>query len=121
MITRAMKESNYLMNRGITVIPIITLHMHYLEAIIPHFLQHMLSSKLSAIECESGNVRVQWNNIRKYMLDTMSDLSGKVQRIARKPWLTQAVISTMDDSTMKKVEELQKTEEQIEKSHRQGQ
>jgi hypothetical protein len=51
----------------------------------------------------------------------MSDLTGKVQKIARKPWLTQEVISKMDDSTMKKVEELQKTEEQIEKSHRQGQ
>jgi hypothetical protein len=42
------------MNPGIKIIQIITLHMHYLEAIVPHFLKHMLSSKLSAIECESA-------------------------------------------------------------------
>ena len=41
--------------------------------------------KLGAIECESRNVEVQWNNIKKCLLDTMSDLVGKVERRVRKP------------------------------------
>jgi hypothetical protein len=41
-----------------------------------------LEEKLDAINCESGNVEVQWNNIKKCMLDTMSDLVGKVERRA---------------------------------------
>jgi len=31
---------------------------------------------LGAIECKSGNVEVQWNNIKKRVLDTASDLVG---------------------------------------------
>jgi hypothetical protein len=46
-----------------------------------------LEEKLGTINCESGNVEVQWNNIKKYVLDTMSDLVGKVERRARKPGL----------------------------------
>jgi hypothetical protein len=33
-----------------------------------------LEEKLGAIKCESGNVEVHWNNIKKCVLDTMSDL-----------------------------------------------
>jgi hypothetical protein len=33
-----------------------------------------LEEKLGKIKCESGNVEVQWNNIKKCVLDTMSDL-----------------------------------------------
>jgi precorrin-6B methylase 2 len=75
------------MNPRIKNYSIMTLHtrMLYLEAITPHFLKHMPSSKLSAIERESGNVEVLWKNIKKCMLDTVSDLDGKVQRKARKP------------------------------------
>jgi hypothetical protein len=40
---------------------------------------------LSAIECESGNAEVQWNNIKECMLDAVSDLVGKVEKRARKP------------------------------------
>jgi Zn-dependent M16 (insulinase) family peptidase len=36
-----------------------------------------LEEKLVAIKCESGNVEVQWNNIKKCVLDTMSDLVEK--------------------------------------------
>jgi hypothetical protein len=32
-----------------------------------------LEEKLGAIKCESVNVEVQWNNIKKCVLDTMSD------------------------------------------------
>jgi hypothetical protein len=46
-----------------------------------------LEEKLGAIKCESGNVEVQWNNIKKCVLDTRSDLVGKVERRARKPWI----------------------------------
>jgi hypothetical protein len=53
--------------------------------------------KLRAIKCESGNVEVQWNNTKKCVLDTMSDLVGKVKRRARNPWVTQEMISKMDE------------------------
>jgi hypothetical protein len=33
---------------------------------------------LGAIGSESGNVEVQWNKIKKCVLDTISDLFGKV-------------------------------------------
>jgi hypothetical protein len=41
-------------------------------------VQDTLEEQLSAIKCESGNVEVQWNNIKKSVLDTASDLVGKV-------------------------------------------
>jgi hypothetical protein len=56
-----------------------------------------LEQKLGAIKCESGNVEVQWNNIKKCVLDTMSDVVGKVDRRARKPWITQGMIGKMDE------------------------
>jgi hypothetical protein len=55
-------------------------------------VHNKLEENLGAIKCESGNVEVQWNNIKKRVLDTMSDLVGKVERRARKPW-----ISKMDE------------------------
>jgi hypothetical protein len=45
-------------------------------------VHYSLEEKLGAIKCESGNVEVQWNNIKKCELDTMSDLVGKVERRA---------------------------------------
>jgi hypothetical protein len=42
-----------------------------------------LEEKLGAIKGESGTVEVQWNNIKKCVLDTMCDLVGKVERRAR--------------------------------------
>jgi hypothetical protein len=56
-----------------------------------------LEEKLSAIKWEHGNVEVQWNNIKTCVLDAMSDLVGKVKRRARKPWITQEMISKMDE------------------------
>jgi hypothetical protein len=41
-------------------------------------VQDILEQQLSAIKCESGNVEAQWNNIKKCVLDTVSDLVGKV-------------------------------------------
>ena len=35
---------------------------------------------------------MQWNNIKKRLLDTMSDLVGNVEKRARKPWTTQEMI-----------------------------
>jgi type I site-specific restriction endonuclease len=40
---------------------------------------------------------VQWNNIKECMLDTISDLVGKVVKRARKPWVTQEMIRKMDE------------------------
>jgi hypothetical protein len=52
-------------------------------------VQDTLEGKLGAIGCDSGNVEVQWNNIKECVLDTLSDLVGKVEKRARKPWITQ--------------------------------
>jgi hypothetical protein len=42
-------------------------------------------------------VEVQWNNTKKCALDAMSVLVGKVERRARKPWITQEMISKTDE------------------------
>jgi hypothetical protein len=47
--------------------------------------------------CESGNMEVQCNNIKECALDTISDLVGKVEKRARKPWITQEMMSKMDE------------------------
>ena len=60
-------------------------------------VQDTLEEKLGAIECESGNVEVQWKNTKKNMLDTISDLVGKVKKRARKQWITQEMISKIDE------------------------
>jgi hypothetical protein len=60
-------------------------------------VHNSLEEKLGAMKCESGNVEVQWNNIKKFVSDTMSDWVGKVERRARKPWITQGMISKMDE------------------------
>ena len=52
-----------------------------------------LEGKLNATECESEKVEVQWNNIKKYVLDTMRNLIGKVDSKARKSWITQEMIN----------------------------
>ena len=60
-------------------------------------VQNTLEGKLCAIECESGNAEVHWNNIKECMLDTTSDLVGKVEKRAIKPWITQEMISKMGE------------------------
>ena len=60
-------------------------------------MQDTLEEKLGPIGCESGNAEVQWKNIKECVLDTISDLVGKVEKRARKPWITQAMISKMDE------------------------
>jgi hypothetical protein len=42
-------------------------------------------------------VGVQWNNKKECVLDTLSDVVGKVEKIARKPWITQEMISKTDE------------------------
>ena len=46
-------------------------------------VQDTLEGKLGAVECDSGNAEVQWNNIKECALDTLSDLVGKVEKRAR--------------------------------------
>ena len=90
-------------------------------------VQDTLEEKLGANECESGNAEVQWKNIKEYVLDTISDLVGKVEKRARKPWITQGMISKMDERRKWKnvnTEEGRRNfrrQEWIEKSHRKGQ
>jgi hypothetical protein len=52
------------------------------------FIIIVLEEKLGGIKCESGKVDVQWNNIKKCVLHTMSDSAGKLET-ARTPWITQ--------------------------------
>jgi len=51
-------------------------------------VQDKPEEKLCSIECESGNAEVQWNNMKECMHDTINDLVGKVEKRARKPWIT---------------------------------
>ena len=60
-------------------------------------VQDALEEKVGAIGCDSGNVKVQWNNVKECVLDTVSDLVGKVETRARKPWITQEMINKMDE------------------------
>jgi hypothetical protein len=46
-----------------------------------------IEGKFGAIGCNSGKAEVQWNNIKKHVLDALSDLVGKVEKRARKPWI----------------------------------
>jgi hypothetical protein len=56
-----------------------------------------LEEKLRAGDCVSRNMEGQWNNIKKCLLDTMSNCVGKVEKRARKPWITQEMISKLDE------------------------
>jgi hypothetical protein len=47
-------------------------------------------------KCESGNVNVHWKNVKKCVLNTISDLIGKVEKKAGKPWITQKIIDKTD-------------------------
>ena len=60
-------------------------------------VQDTLEGKVGATGCGSGNVEVQWNNVQECVLDTISDLVGKVEKRTRKPWITQEMISKMDE------------------------
>jgi len=40
---------------------------------------------------------MQCNSIKKCVLDTVSDFVWIIMRRARKPWLTQEVVSKVDD------------------------
>jgi hypothetical protein len=60
-------------------------------------VQESLEEKLRTGDCVNSNVEGQWNNIKKCLLDAMSDCMGKVEKRARKPWITQEIISKMDE------------------------
>jgi hypothetical protein len=77
-------------------------------------VQEFLKEKLRAGNCVNRNVEGQWNNIKKCRLDTISDCVGKIEKRARKPWVTQEMISKMDEQrkwkSVNTEEILQKTE-----------
>lgn len=39
----------------------------------------------------------QCNSTKKFVLDNISDLVGKIDRKARKPWITEEMITKMDE------------------------
>jgi hypothetical protein len=47
-------------------------------------VQDTLEEKLGAIGSESGNVEMQWNNIKESLLNIIGDLVGKVEKRERK-------------------------------------
>jgi hypothetical protein len=51
-------------------------------------VQESLEETLCAGVCVNRNVEGQWYNIKKCVLDTMSDCVGKVEKRARKPLIT---------------------------------
>jgi len=51
-------------------------------------MQNTPEEKRSATEWESGKMEGQWNNIKKCALGNTNDLVVKVDRKARKPWMT---------------------------------
>jgi hypothetical protein len=59
-------------------------------------VQDTLEGKLGVIGCYSGNVEVQWNNIKECVLDTIIHLAGKDEKRARKLWISQEMIIKMD-------------------------
>ena len=61
------------------------------------YAQRQREEKFGLFECEGMNAEVQWKNIKKCVLNTISDFVGKVQRRARKPWITQEMIIEMDE------------------------
>jgi hypothetical protein len=60
-------------------------------------VQDTVEEKLFAIGCDSGNVEVQWNNIKECVLDIIGVLVGKVEKRARNPWITQEMISKLNE------------------------
>ena len=60
-------------------------------------VQDTIEEKLGIIGCDSGNVEMQWKNTKECVLDTISDLVGKVDKRARKPRITQELISKMNE------------------------
>ena len=47
-------------------------------------MQDTCEEKYGVMECKSESVEVQWNSIKKCVLDTMSDLIRKVDRKSKK-------------------------------------
>jgi len=67
------------------------------SCLLRYWYIYTLEEKLGAIGCDHGNVEMQWNNIKECMLDITGDVVGKVERRARKPWITQEMVSKMDE------------------------
>ena len=60
-------------------------------------VKETVEENLGAIVRDNGNVEVHWNNIKECVLDTVNDLVGKVEKRARKAWITEEMISKMDE------------------------
>ena len=60
-------------------------------------MQDTLEEKFGLFECEGMSAEVQWKNTKECVLNNISDLVGKVKKRAIKPWITQEIISKMDE------------------------
>ena len=60
-------------------------------------VQDTLEEKFCLFECEGMTAEVQCKHIKECVLNTNSHLVGKVEKRARKPWITQEMISKMDE------------------------
>jgi len=43
------------------------------------------------------NVKVQWNNIKKFVLNAAGDLVGKVDKKTRETWITQEITNKTEE------------------------
>jgi hypothetical protein len=77
-------------------------------------MQDTLEGKVSATESESVNVKVQWKNIKKCVLDIIHGMIWRVDGKARKPCITTEMTNKTDERRKWKNvnnEELQKTKD----------
>ena len=65
-------------------------------------MQVTLEGKVSATESESVNVKVQWKNIKKCVLDIIHGVIWRVDGKARKPCITTEMTNKTDERRKRK-------------------
>ena len=61
-------------------------------------LSFLISKKFSRFYTKvSSSGRLRWKSVKECILDTIRDLVGKVEKRATKRWITQEIISKMDE------------------------
>ena len=60
-------------------------------------VQDTVEEKFGLFECEGMSAEIHWKNIKECVLNTISNLVRRVEKRARKPCITQEMISEMDE------------------------
>ncbi|XP_026467813.1 uncharacterized protein LOC113371400 [Ctenocephalides felis] len=56
-----------------------------------------METKFSVIKGRKEAVEKDWNEVKSVLLETLEDNVGKLEKVARKPWITQEMIKKMDE------------------------